>query len=211
MDATPHPLEDRWNALSHGLGAVLALVGATTLVTLAAMRGDGARLGAALAFGLSLVALYAASTLYHAIAHPAAKARLKVLDHCAIYLLIAGSYTPFALVGLRDRGGAWLLAAVWTLALAGVVFKWFFTGRFKLASTLLYLAMGWIALVVAKPMVDVLPGSTLAWLLAGGLAYSAGTVFYLGKRPYAHAVWHGFVLAGSVCHYIAVTQHLLST
>jgi len=211
MDRTPHPHEEHWNALSHGLGALLAIIGASVLVTLAALRGDSGRLAAAIVFGVALVLLYLASTLYHAIPHPPAKARLKVFDHCAIYGLIAGSYTPFAMVGLRDHGGAWLLAGVWTLALAGVVFKWFFTGRFKLVSTLLYLAMGWLALVVVKPMAAVLPLSTLLWLLAGGLAYSLGTVFYLSKRQFAHAAWHGFVLAGSACHYVAVTQHLLGT
>jgi hemolysin III len=211
MDSIPHPHEERWNALSHGAGAVLATIGAVVLVTLVAMQGDGGRLAAAIVFGVALVVLYVASTLYHSTAHPHTKAQLKVFDHCAIYGLIAGSYTPFALVGLRDHGGAWLLAAVWTLAVAGVVFKWFYTGRFKLVSTLLYLAMGWLALVVVVPMYHVLPLSTLAWLLAGGLAYSAGTVFYLSRRPFAHAVWHGFVLAGSACHYIAVTQHLLAT
>jgi hemolysin III len=210
MDHAPHPHEERWNALSHGLGAALAVVGAIVLVTLAALRGDGGRLAAAIVFGVSLVLLYVASTLYHSTAHPHTKAQLKVFDHCAIYGLIAGSYTPFALVGLRDRGGAWLLAAVWTLALVGVVFKWFYTGRFKLVSTLLYLAMGWLSLVVIKPMLEVLPVSTLLWLLAGGLAYTAGTVFYLSKRQFAHAAWHFFVLAGSACHYVAVTQHLLS-
>jgi hemolysin III len=211
MTHAPHPHQEHWNALSHGLGALLAVIGASVLVTLAALRGDDGRLVAAIVFGVTLVLLYTASTLYHAIPHPPAKARLKVFDHCAIYGLIAGSYTPFALVGLRDHGGAWLLAAVWTLALAGVVFKWFFTGRFKLVSTLLYLAMGWLALVVVKPMAAVLPLSTLLWLLAGGLAYSLGTVFYLSKRQFAHAAWHGFVLAGSACHYVAVTQHLLGT
>jgi hemolysin III len=210
MDFVPHRHEERWNALSHGFGAALAVVGATVLVTLVALRGDGGRLAAAIVFGVTLVLLYVASTLYHAVPHPPAKARLKVFDHCANYGLIAGSYTPFALVGLRDRGGAWLLAAVWTLALLGVVFKWFYTGRFKLVSTLLYLAMGWLSLVVVKPMIEVLPVSTLLWLLAGGLAYTAGTVFYLSKRQFAHAAWHGFVLAGSACHYVAVTQHLLS-
>jgi hemolysin III len=210
MDFIPHRHEERWNALSHGFGAALAVVGASVLVTLVALRGDGGRLAAAIVFGVTLVLLYVASTLYHAVPHPPAKARLKVFDHCAIYGLIAGSYTPFALVGLRDRGGAWLLAAVWTLALLGVVFKWFYTGRFKLVSTLLYLAMGWLSLIVVKPMIAVLPVSTLLWLLAGGLAYTAGTVFYLSKRQFAHAAWHGFVLAGSACHYVAVTQHLLS-
>jgi hemolysin III len=210
MEFIPHRHEERWNALSHGFGAALAVVGASVLVTLVALRGDGGRLAAAIVFGVTLVLLYVASTLYHAVPHPPAKARLKVFDHCAIYGLIAGSYTPFALVGLRDRGGAWLLAAVWTLALVGVVFKWFYTGRFKLVSTLLYLAMGWLSLIVVKPMIAVLPTSTLLWLLAGGLAYTAGTVFYLSKRQFAHAAWHGFVLAGSACHYVAVTQHLLS-
>jgi hemolysin III len=205
--ASPH--EERWNALSHGLGALLSLVGASVLVTLAAMRGDGGRLAAAIVFGVALVLLYAASTLYHAIPHPPSKARLKVLDHCAIYLLIAGTYTPFALVGLRGRGGLALLLVAWGLACAGVVFKWFSTGRWKRVSTALYLAMGWMAAWVAGPMIEVLSTSTLAWLLAGGLAYSAGTVFYLSRRPFAHAVWHAFVLAGSVCHYVAVVQHLL--
>jgi len=208
MDFAP-PHEERWNALSHGLGAVLAVIGAIVLVTLAALQDDGGRLAAAIVFGVALVLLYLASTLYHSTAHPHTKAQLKVFDHCAIYGLIAGSYTPFALVGLRDHGGAWLLAAVWALALVGVVFKWFYTGRFKVLSTALYLGMGWLALVVVKPMIAVLPTSTLLWILAGGLAYSAGTVFYLSRRPYAHAVWHGFVLVGSICHYIAVTQHLL--
>jgi hemolysin III len=210
MEFIPHRHEERWNALSHGFGAALAVIGASVLVTLVALRGDGGRLAAAIVFGVTLVLLYVASTLYHAIPHPPAKARLKVFDHCAIYGLIAGSYTPFALVGLRDRGGLWLLAAVWALALVGVVFKWFYTGRFKLVSTLLYLAMGWLSLIVVKPMIAVLPVSTLLWLLAGGLAYTAGTVFYLSKRQFAHAAWHGFVLAGSACHYVAVTQHLLS-
>lgn len=209
MDFAP-PHEERWNALSHGLGVALSLVGASVLVTLAAVRGDGHRLAAAIVFGVALVLLYVASTLYHAIPHPPSKARLKVFDHCAIYLLIAGTYTPFALVGLRGRGGLGLLAAMWALALVGVVCKWFWTGRFKRLSTALYLAMGWAAVWVAKPLMEVLSPATLGWLLAGGLAYSAGTVFYLSRRPYAHAAWHGFVLAGSLCHFVAVALHLLA-
>jgi hemolysin III len=209
MDVAP-PHEERWNALSHGLGAALSLVGASVLVTLAAVRGDGHRLAAAIVFGVALVVLYVASTLYHAIPHPPSKARLQVFDHCAIYLLIAGTYTPFALVGLRGRGGWALLAAMWALASAGVAFKWFWTGRFKGLSTGLYLAMGWGAVWVARPLIAVLTPAMLGWLLAGGLAYSAGTVFYLSRRPYAHAAWHGFVLAGSACHFVAVALHLLS-
>jgi hemolysin III len=126
--------------------------------------------------------------------HPPIKARLKVLDHCAIYLLIAGSYTPFALVGLKGHGGHLLLAAAWGLAALGIVFKLFYTGRFKLLSTGLYLAMGWLVVFAIKPLWAALPGSTLAWLFAGGAAYSLGTAFYLSRRAYAHAVWHAFVL-----------------
>ena len=130
------------NALTHGVGAAAALAGGAVLIALAAVRGDAWQLGGAIVFGACLLLLYLASTLYHAVAHPVAKARLKVFDHCAIYLLIAGTYTPFTLVGLRDSVGAWLFAAIWTLALAGLVFKLFFTGRFKLVSTLVYVAMG---------------------------------------------------------------------
>jgi hemolysin III len=210
MDDALPPHEERWNALSHGLGAVLGLVGSSVLVTLVALRGDGARLAAAAVFGVTLVLLYTASTLYHAIPHPPAKARLKVLDHCAIYGLIAGTYTPFALVGLRGHGGIGLLAAIWTLAAMGVAFKWWWTGRFRKLSTLLYLAMGWAAVWFAGPLWRALDGATLAWLLAGGIAYSTGTLFYLSRRPWMHVAWHGFVLAGSVCHYVAISRHLLA-
>jgi hemolysin III len=209
MESNLTPHEERWNALSHGAGALLALLCAVVLVVLVALQGNGVRLAAALAFGITLVLLYTASTLYHAASHPPTKARLKVLDHCAIYLLIAGSYTPFAVVGLHGRGGVALLVTVWAMAALGIVFKWFFTGRFKGLSTALYLAMGWLALFAIQPLWAALPGSTLAWLFAGGAAYSLGTGFYLSRRAYAHAVWHAFVLVGSGCHYIAVAQQVL--
>ena len=206
----PHPREELANALTHGVGAAAALAGGAVLVTLAATRGDGWQLAGAIVFGVALLLLYTASTLYHAIQHPVAKGRLKVFDHCAIYLLIAGTYTPFTLVGLRGSIGWWLFATIWALALFGVVFKLFYTGRFKRLSTLIYIAMGWLVVVAARPMLQALDGATLVWLLAGGIAYTLGTVFYL--RPqlrYAHAIWHAFVIAGSVCHYTAVMLHLL--
>ena len=206
----PHPREELANALTHGVGAAAALAGGAVLVTLAATRGDGWQLAGAIVFGVALLLLYTASTLYHAIQHPVAKGRLKVFDHCAIYLLIAGTYTPFTLVGLRGSIGWWLFATIWALALFGVVFKLFYTGRFKRLSTLVYIAMGWLVVVAARPMLQALDGATLVWLLAGGIAYTLGTVFYL--RPqlrYAHAIWHAFVIAGSVCHYTAVMLHLL--
>ncbi|HEU0306602.1 MAG TPA: hemolysin III family protein [Lysobacter sp.] len=197
--------EEFANAMTHGLGATAALAGGAVLITLAARFGDGWQLIGATVFGLCLLLLYIASTLYHAIQEPVAKARLKVLDHCAIYLLIAGTYTPFTLIGLRGDLGWWLFSAIWTLAVAGVVFKLFFTGRFKLLSTLIYVAMGWLVLAAIVPVFRALDGWTFGWLLAGGACYTLGTFFY--HRPsmrYSHAVWHMFVIAGSVCHYVSV-------
>ena len=198
------------SALTHGLGAAAALAGGAVLITLAAIHGDAWQLGAAITFGVTLLLLYLASTLYHSIQHPIAKGRLKVFDHCAIYLLIAGTYTPFTLIGLRGPWGWGLFAAIWTLALAGVVFKLFYTGRFKKLSTLIYLAMGWLVLVAAKPMLSSLDGWTIGWLLAGGVFYTLGTYFYHRESiPYAHAIWHLFCIAGSVCHYVAVMAQVV--
>ena len=204
------PREELANALTHGVGAAAALAGGAVLITLTAIYGDGWQLAGAIVFGVALLLLYTASTLYHAISHPVAKGRLKVFNHCAIYLLIAGTYTPFTLVGLRGPTGWWLFGTIWTLALAGVVFKLFSTGRFKKLSTLIYIGMGWLVLVAIKPMLAALSTASLLWLLAGGVAYTLGTFFYM--RPglrYAHAIWHGFVIAGSTCHYISVMLHLL--
>jgi hemolysin III len=197
--------EEFANALTHGLGATAALAGGAVLITLAARFGDAWQLAGATVFGICLLLLYIASTLYHATRAPVMKARLKVFDHCAIYLLIAGTYTPFTLIGLRGELGWWLFAAIWILAAAGVVFKLFFTGRFKLLSTLIYIAMGWMVLAAIVPVFRALDGWTFGWLLAGGACYTLGTFFY--HRPsmrYSHAVWHMFVIAGSVCHYVSV-------
>ena len=205
------PREEVANAMTHGAGALAALAGGATLIALAGLRGDGWQLAAAIVFGASLLLLYVASTLYHAARQPRIKARLKVLDHCAIYLLIAGTYTPFILIALRGDVGWWLFAAIWSLAALGIAFKLRFTGRFRLVSTLVYVAMGWLALIAIRPLLAALGGWSLGWLLAGGGAYTLGTVFY--HRPslrYSHAVWHLFVLAGSLCHYLAVLPLLLS-
>jgi len=199
------------SALTHGLGALLALAGSAVLITLAAIHGDGWQLGASIVFGVTLLLLYTASTLYHAIQHPVAKGRLKVFDHCAIYLLIAGTYTPFTLIGLRGPWGWGLFIAIWTLAFAGVVFKLFYTGRFKLLSTIIYIAMGWLVVVAIKPLLTSVDLVTLGWMLAGGLFYTLGTFFYHRESiRYSHAIWHLFVIGGSVCHFVAVTQHVLS-
>ncbi|MFD0739312.1 hemolysin III family protein [Lysobacter koreensis] len=205
-----HLREEFYNALTHGLGATAALAGGAVLISLAALRGDRWQLVGAIVFGIALLLLYLASTLYHVTAHPVAKARLKVFDHCAIYVLIAGTYTPFTLIGLRGPWGWGLFAAIWILALAGVVFKLFYTGRFKRLSTLIYVAMGWLVIVAIKPLWGALDAWTLGWLFAGGICYTAGTFFY--HRPslrYSHAIWHLFVIAGSVCHYVAVMAQVI--
>ena len=207
--ATAMSLEERASALTSGAGLALAAIGAVLLVGLAA-RGNAWQLIGASVFAATLLLLYLSSTLYHAATRPSAKRRLKVFDHCSIYLLIAGTYTPFTLIPLRGHVGWWLFAAIWSLALLGIVFKWFFTGRFKLLSTLVYVAMGWLAIVAIKPVLAALDDWTFAWMLAGGLVYTLGTVFY--HRPsmrYSHAVWHLFVIGGSACHYIAVLAQVV--
>lgn len=202
--------EEAANALTHGLAAVAALAGASVLIALAAAWGDAWQLAGAIVFGLCLLLLYLASTLYHTVRHPVAKARMKVFDHCAIYLLIAGTYTPFTLIALRGPWGWGLFAAVWALAIAGIVFKLFYAGRFRLLSTALYVAMGWIVLVALRPLLASVDAWTFGWLLAGGVLYTLGTVFYhRPSLPYSHAIWHLFVVAGSACHYVAVAAQVL--
>jgi hemolysin III len=203
---------ERWeraSALTHGAGALAGAAGAAVLVVLASLRGDVWQIVSSAVFGATLVLLYTASTIYHASRHPRLRARLQVLDHSAIYLLIAGTYTPFALVGLRGGWGWSLFGVIWGLAVAGVVFKLFFIHRFHRLSTAVYIAMGWLVVVAAVPMLQRLSGETLAWLVAGGVAYTAGTLFYHGSRPWAHAVWHLFVLAGSACHFLAVATQVV--
>lgn len=201
--------EELANALTHGIGAAASAIALVVLVLLAARGGDVWQIVSVALFGATLLLLYLASTVYHAARDPLIKARLKVLDHSAIYLLIAGTYTPFALGVLRGGWGWTLFGIVWGLACAGIVFKLFFTGRFRLASTLIYIGMGWLGLVAAVPLIRGLNPVVLFWLVAGGIAYTAGTPFYqAGRFRYAHAVWHGFVLAGSACHTVAVALQI---
>lgn len=198
------------SAITHGIGAVVSVAAGAVLITLAALTRDAWTIVGASVFVGSLVLVYTSSTLYHAVSAEQIKQRLKTLDHCAIYGLIAGTYTPFLLGELRGPWGWTLFGTIWALAVAGIVFKLFFTGRFKLVSTLVYVAMGWLVVVATGPLREALPGSTLVWLVGGGLAYTAGTAFYLSRRiPYAHAIWHLFVIAGSVCHFAAVLIEVL--
>jgi hemolysin III len=197
--------EERANVWTHAIGVAGAVTGAVLLIVLASRRGDPWSIVGVSVFGASMILLYLASTLYHAARAPRLRARLKVLDHAAIYLLIAGTYTPFTIGALRGGWGWSLFGVIWGLAVAGVVFKLFFTGRFRLVSTAIYIAMGWLVLIAVGPLMTQLTGTTLAWLVAGGIAYTAGTPLYHASRiPYAHAFWHLFVIAGSACHAIAI-------
>jgi len=203
--------EELANTLTHGAGAVTSLGAGIALTWLATLSGDLWRIIGAAVFSLSLVLLYTASALYHGAPHGRAKARLEIFDHCAIYLLIAGTYTPFTLVSLHGAWGWSLFGVIWSLAIAGVVFKLIFSTRFKLISTLFYIGMGWLVVVAVVPMSQALTLATMGWLLAGGLAYTGGTLFYHNQRiPFAHAIWHLFVIAGSVCHFIAVSATLVT-
>jgi hemolysin III len=196
--------EEFFNMTTHAAGILASAVGGALLIVLAVVSGNTRLIVGVSVFVATLLLLYSASTLYHAATGEITRQRLKVLDHASIYLLIAGSYTPFTLAAL---GGAWgwsLFGVIWGLAVAGVIFKLFFTGRFKGISTLIYIAMGWLIVIAIGPLVRALDTVTLAWLVAGGLTYTFGTIFYMSKRTYSHAVWHLFVLGGSVCHAVAV-------
>jgi hemolysin III len=197
--------EELANSLTHGVGLALSVAGFIVLVVLAAMRGSAWRIVSCAVYGSTLICLYTASTLYHGIRSRRLKRVLKICDHSAIYLLIAGTYTPFLLVNLRGSWGWSLFAVIWGLAMAGILLKVWFVEHFSILSTAVYVVMGWLALLAVKPMLLRIPHSGILWLLAGGVLYTVGVVFYAWKKvPYNHAIWHGFVLAGSTCHYFAV-------
>ena len=196
---------ERFNSITHLIGSVLALIGASVAVTLAAMRGDATRITASAVYGAMLVLLYLSSTLYHSL-RGKPKTVFRVFDHCSIYLLIAGTYTPFTLTVLRGPWGWSLFAIVWTLAILGVIKDVVFRGRYRGVSVALYLAMGWMVVAAFVPLQRALPFGGLALLAAGGAVYTIGVVFYaLSKRvAYTHGVWHLCVIGGSICHYFAV-------
>jgi hemolysin III len=204
------PKEELANAMTHGLGAGAGVAALAILVTLAARQGDPWRIVSFSVYGATVVLLYLASTLYHAFQAPRLKFIFKGLDHEAIFLLIAGTYTPFSLVTLRGPWGWTVFGLIWGFALAGIIFETAFLGRFKRLVVVFYLGMGWMAVIAIKPLWAALPGGGLAWLGAGGLCYSFGVIFYLWKSlPYHHAIWHLFVLGGSVCHFFAILWYVL--
>lgn len=197
--------EEIANSITHGLGLLLAVAGCSVLVVFAAQRGTAWHVVGVSIFGASLILLYAASTIYHAVTHRKAKRVLQFVDYSAIYILIAGSYTPFTLVTLRGGWGWTLFGAAWGLAIVGAVVEVTTRRRYKLLSLFFYLGMGWLLVVAVKPLFHSLDVRSLWLLLAGGLAYTGGSALYaLGRFKYHHAIWHLLVLAGSICHFLAV-------
>jgi hemolysin III len=201
--------EEIANSVTHGVGLVASIVGLVVLIGASISRGDPWLVGGCAIYATTLVTLYLASTLYHSLATTRARRRFQIFDHSAIFLLIAGTYTPFALVNLRGPWGWTLLAIVWGLAGVGIAFKAMFGPRFPLASTAVYILMGWTVVIAINPLLQHVAPAGIAWLVAGGLAYTFGVVFYAWERlPYSHMVWHLFVMAGSVCHYVAVLRYV---
>jgi hemolysin III len=197
------------NSISHAAGAALAVVGSTVLVTLASVAGDLLRIVAFSIYGATLVFLYSASAVYHGLSGTAKRVAQR-LDHMAIFLLIAGTYTPLALVALHGAWRSTILASVWGLALVGVGFEALLKERARIVSNVLYLAMGWLAVVAARPFIHALPAAALVWILAGGVLYSAGFVVYATKRfKRHHEVWHFMVLGASACHFVALARFVL--
>ena len=195
----------------HGVGILLSIAGLIVLVLIARRTGDPVQVVAYSIYGLTLILLYLASTLYHSIPYPRAKPVLRVLDHSAIYLLIAGTYTPFTLISLRGGWGWTLFGLVWGMALLGIALKITAMGRFRWLSMVLYLGMGWLALIALEPLLRAISAGGVKLLFLGGVSYTLGTLFYGWRRlPYHHAVWHAFVLAGSVLHFFAVLLYVAS-
>ena len=198
------------NSITHGIGLLLATAGVLVLIVLASLHGSARHIVTCSIYGSTLVFMYAASTLYHSVQMPRAKHVLRIVDHSAIYLLIAGTYTPFTLVQIRGGWGWTLFGLVWGLTVVGIAWKALFIRRFAVVSGIIYVLMGWMVVIAVKPLLQHVPLGAIAWLIAGGLAYTAGLVFFAGKRiPHHHAIWHVFVLVGSICHYIAVLLYVV--
>ncbi|SHH64906.1 PAQR family membrane homeostasis protein TrhA [Winogradskyella jejuensis] len=201
--------EELLNAWSHGVGALLGVIGLIALI----VNVDSSKpwyLFSVVVYGLSIIILFLASTLYHAVTNETLKKKFRVVDHISIYLLIAGTYTPVLLIMLPDSLGWPLFYAVWGIALFGVILKLFFTGRFEIFSTLLYLVMGWLIVFDFTTLSNLMHSNGILWLFAGGLLYTVGIVFYaINKIPYNHVIWHFFVLAGAICHFMMIYEYVI--
>jgi len=201
--------EEIANSVTHGIGAGLSIAGLTLLVVLAVMNGNIYQIVSFSIYGATLTILYLASTLYHSFQQPKVKQVFRIFDHASIFLLIAGTYTPILLVGVRGTIGWTLLVIVWGLALLGIGFKALFINRFQKVSVLAYILMGWLSVIALKEMIANIPVGGLIWMGVGGAIYTLGTIFYaLKKYRYTHTIWHVFVLGGSICHYFAILLYL---
>ncbi len=208
------PLELRQeiaNSITHGFGVLFGIVSVPILIAAATLAGDTPAIIGTSIFGFSFLMVFAFSTLYHSISHPKVKLALKTMDHISIYFMIAGSYTPFILIFSLNKIGVSILSLVWGLTLLGIIFKIFFVGKFKIISTLIYIAMGALILIAPSDFRNAIPSNTFLMLAIGGACYIGGVVFYLWEKfDYHHAIWHIFVLAGSICHFVAVLLSVTS-
>jgi hemolysin III len=212
IDTVKHysPAEERINISSHALGLVLSVVALALLVIHASLHGNVLHIVSFSIFGASLIVLYAASVTYHSAIDPQTRSQLRIVDHASIYVLIAGTYTPFTLVTLNGAIGWTIFGITWGMALSGIVLKLFFTGRYKVLSTLMYVFMGWIIIFAIQPLIDNLSSEGLFWLVAGGIAYTVGAILYSFKQiRFNHAIFHIFVLIGSFCHFVSVYFYVL--
>lgn len=202
--------EELVHVITHWIGSILVCLGSGSLITLAALTGSAVKIVSASVFSASMILLYCASTLYHFAQSARAKSKLKVVDHASIYLLIAGTYTPFLLVNIQGATGLTMMIVIWTMALAGVIGKIFFLGKLKKISVAVYVIMGWVIVFALKPMIELVPLRGLIFLLIGGLFYSGGVYFYIRKdKEYYHGVWHVFVLLGTIFHFFAVLYSII--
>jgi hemolysin III len=204
------PLEEKTNIISHAIGLGFSVVALVFLVVRASLYGNGWHIVSASIFGASLISLYAASTFYHSAKDPKLRARLRIIDHATIYVLIAGTYTPFTLITLNGWIGWLIFGASWGMALTGIILKLFFTGKYNVLSTLMYVFMGWIIVFAITPLINNLSTEGLFWLFAGGVAYTTGAILYsIKKIKFNHAIFHMFVLLGSFCHFVSVYCYVL--
>ncbi len=205
-------IEEKLNVITHAFGMLASIVALVFLVIKASIYGDIWHIVSFSIFGTSLLILYTASTLFHNAKNKKIRKRLNIFDHASIYVLIAGTYTPFALVTLHGEVGWWIFGITWFFALIGIILKLFFTGKFKIVSTLMYVLMGWVIVFAINPLINNLPSEGVKWLFAGGIAYTIGAVLYsINKIKYNHAIFHVFVLVGSFCHFWSIYFYVLKT
>ncbi len=201
--------EEIFNSITHGIGALLSIAALVILVAFASINGDVIQIISFSIYGFTLFFLFTSSTLYHSIFHEKSKQVFRILDHIAIYLVIAGSYTPIALVAMKGTWGWIIFVLVWSMAAMGIILKIFTINQSKFFSTFLYIIMGWLIVIASKPMMNTLPPGLFMWLLLGGLIYTLGIVFYICKKiPFNHGIWHIFVLGGTIIHYLGILFHL---